>query len=97
DVNLHAFEALNGGALAYRTTDVSAFLRSYRDYMAQAPDPLVVELSMFPEQGAIGIWALACWSGSAEDADAALAPLRTFAPITADTIQRVPPARLFAH
>lgn len=97
DVRLHPIDAITAGVVAYRTKDLPAFLRAYRDYMAAAPDPLVVELSVFPERDATGIWAMACWNGSEPGGAKALEPLRSFAPVTADTIEHVPLVRMFSR
>ena len=97
DVALHETASVLGGVMAFRTKDLAAFLRAYRDIMARAADPLVVELSIFPERDVIGIWALTCWSGVPREGEAAIAALRAASTLTADTVETVPLRGLFGR
>jgi len=96
-VALHETPSVVGGVMAFRTKDLAAFLRAYRDIMAGAADPLVVELSIFPERDAIGIWALTCWSGVPREGEAAIAPLRVASTLIADTVEEVSLRGLFGR
>ena len=96
EFQLQPVTAVVGGVVAFRQTDVRAFLRFYRDYMKTAPDPLTVELSIFADPDPT-IWAMVCWNGSPDAGERALRPLRTLAQPIADTIEPVPWARFLAR
>lgn len=96
EFQLQPVNSVVGGVVAFRQSDVRAFLRFYRDYMKTAPDPLTVELSIFADPDPT-IWAMVCWNGAADAGENALRPLRTFAQPIADTIEAVPWARFLAR
>jgi FAD/FMN-containing dehydrogenase len=74
------------GVLGFRG-DPAPFLRFYRDFMAAAPDALAVELSISAGR-APTILAICCWSGSLEEGQRILAPLRSF---DKPTLERIGP------
>jgi FAD/FMN-containing dehydrogenase len=64
------------GAVAFRC-DPRRFLAFYRDFMAEAPDPLTVELTITPGDPPM-VMAACCWCGDLAAGERALRPLRVF-------------------
>ena len=77
-----------------------AALRGYMDYMANAPDELTTIANLLyappapyvPEErvGELALSILVCWTGSLEDGERALAPLRALAAPIADAVSPMP-------
>ena len=93
EYRLHPVGKVVGGCLAYSGARTRDFLRFYRDYMAQAPDELTVEVVMLSSDEPV-VLAVACYSGDAASAVRVLAPLRMFGPLLVNGIREVPYARL---
>jgi FAD/FMN-containing dehydrogenase len=92
---LHPLDRVLAGLVVYpyaRARDVFAF---HRDYAATAPDELVAHAALLtlPDLGPVAAL-LVCYSGSIEDGERALQPLRRFAPPVLDTIQPMPYTQL---
>jgi FAD/FMN-containing dehydrogenase len=86
-----------GGTIAYRIGERGALanlLGQYRELMAEAPDELVVELSLSTSGGAPIALALVCWSGRPERGSEAIAPLRRATAPLFEQMGVVPFARL---
>ncbi|HXT17549.1 MAG TPA: FAD-binding oxidoreductase [Gemmatimonadaceae bacterium] len=96
EYRVHPITTVVGGVVAFRQSDIGAFLRFYRDYMKAAPDPLAVEVSIFSDPDPV-IWAMVCWNGPPDAGLRALEPLRTFATPIADTIEEAPWTRFLAR
>ena len=67
------------GYALYSARDIGGFLRFYREYMAVAPDELVIELAIVPAEQTL-ITAHMCWSGDTETGRKVLAPLLAYGP-----------------
>ena len=67
------------GYALYPASDISGFLRFYREYMASAPDELVIEVGIVPSEQTL-ITAHVCWSGDMEKGREVLAPLLAYGP-----------------
>ena len=67
------------GYALYPATDIGAFLRFYREYMAVVPDELVIEIGIVPAEQTL-ITAHVCWSGDMETGRKVLAPLLAYGP-----------------
>jgi FAD/FMN-containing dehydrogenase len=93
ELRLHPVGSVLGGYLAYRGEHAREFLRFYRDFMAAAPDGLVVELNLFGH-GEPTVVAIACYAGDAREGERVLAPMRSFGPPIADTVREVAYAHL---
>jgi hypothetical protein len=77
------------GQAVYAATDIGGFFRFYRDYMAGAPDELVIEVGVSPAEQPL-ISALACWSGDVETGRKVLAPLLAYGPPLAVSVAERP-------
>lgn len=100
---LHPLDGVTGGTLLLPATApvVAGFLAALQD----APDTLSAIVNVMPcppvpfvpaeHHGRLAVMALVCWSGAAEDADAALAPFRSLAEPLADLVRPVPYPELF--
>lgn len=98
EYRLHPVENVVGGYLAYSGAHAREFLQVYRDFMASAPDELTLEVILLasaePPAHLPVLIAGACYSGSMEDAQRVLAPLRAVGPPLVDILREVPYARL---
>lgn len=96
EYRVHPVNHVLGGFLAYRGSQIREFLRFYREYMAQAPDELTVEVAMSapgtPDTPIV--MAITSYSGDPRTGERILAPLRSFGPPLADTIAEVSYTRL---
>jgi FAD/FMN-containing dehydrogenase len=81
----HPLCAVTAGIVAYPGARLAEFLRFYRDYMAHAPNELVVEVLVMTLERPV-VFAVACWCGDAAAGARVLAPLRAFGPPLADGI-----------
>jgi FAD/FMN-containing dehydrogenase len=89
-----------GGVLLHRAERAGEVLRFWRDYVDTAPDELGTLgafISAPPEpfvpddlQGRPVVAIAVCWSGSIEDGEQALRPLREFGPPVVDVVQPMP-------
>jgi len=80
-------------------------IRGYLDYAASAPDDLttIANLMHAPpapfvpteQVGELVLSILVCWTGSAEDGERALAPLRALAAPVADTVSPIPYPQMY--
>jgi hypothetical protein len=90
-------QVLGGDLLLPASREV---IRGYLDYMATAPDDLTTLANLMhappapfvPEDrvGELVLSIIVCWSGSVEDGQRALAPLRALATPVADTVSPIP-------
>jgi FAD/FMN-containing dehydrogenase len=92
DLKLHPVDEVVGGTVIYRT-DLTQFLRFYRDFMKSAPDELAVELNVVLAREPL-IAALVCWGGDPAAAKKVLGPLESFGPPIANNIDPVSYIRL---
>jgi hypothetical protein len=93
-----------GGALLLPVS--REVIRGYLDYAASAPDDLTTIANLMhapplpfvpPERvGDLVLMVLVCWTGSLEDGERALAPLRALATPIADLVSPIPYPRMFA-
>jgi FAD/FMN-containing dehydrogenase len=100
---VHPLAQVVGGMLILPATD--AVIAGFMEASAAAPDELSVIANVMPcppmpfvpeeRHGEIVVFALVCWSGSVEEADAVLAPLRSLATPLADLLQPIPYPGLF--
>jgi FAD/FMN-containing dehydrogenase len=89
-----------GGMLMFPAAMANDLLRFYRDFMQQAPDEIGSGLAFVcappldfvpePVRGQPVVLVLACYTGSIEDGERALAPLREFGPPALDMVEPVP-------
>lgn len=84
----HAVSTVLGGLIAFPRERAADLFRFYRDFIAAAPEELVVYCALVTTpDGMPATLAVVCWCG--EDLAAgeqAIAPLRTFAPPLMDTV-----------
>lgn len=90
EYQVHQLSEVYGGFLVYPIEMLGEYLQFYRDIMANAPDELMVELSIAPSNPPMLV-ATACYSGTETSSQAVLAPLRKFGPPLFDGIR---PAKL---
>ncbi len=77
------------GYALYDAKDLAGFLRFYRDYMAAAPDELVVEVDVEPGAKQPLINVQLCWSGDVDTGRKVLAPLLAYGPpLAVDVTER---------
>jgi FAD/FMN-containing dehydrogenase len=100
---LHPLDGVTGGMLLLPASaeTVAGFMAA----SAAAPDELSAIMNVMPcpplpfvpaeHHGALVVMALLCWSGAADDAEAALAPFRSLATPLADTVRPVAYPELF--
>lgn len=98
EYRLHPLEKVVGGYLVYAGARATEVLRRYRDYMASAPDEMVVEVvllaSVEPPAHEPLLVLTACYSGRVEHADRAMRPFRAFGSPLAEVVRETPYARL---
>jgi FAD/FMN-containing dehydrogenase len=80
-------------------------IRGYLEYSASAPDGLTTLANLMhappapyvpaDRVGELVFWVLPCWTGTAEDGERALAPLRALAAPVADAVDRIPYPRIY--
>ena len=91
EYRLHPMGPVVGGIAAYPMSEARAVLRLFRDLTAEAPDELasdIVLITMPDGNPVVGI--VVCYSGSPEDGERILRPLKTFSPLLMDTICPMP-------
>ncbi len=96
-------QVLGGELMLPASRDV---IRGYLDYTASAPDDLTTIATLMhappaphvPRErvGELVLSILVCWTGSAEDGERALAPLRALATPVADTVSPIPYPRIYS-
>ena len=86
EYQVHQLTEVYGGFLLYPIEMLGEYLHFYRDIMANAPDELMVELSIAPTSPPMLV-ATACYSGNVTSSQAVLAPIRKFGPPLFDGIR----------
>ncbi|MBT4521100.1 MAG: FAD-dependent oxidoreductase [Halieaceae bacterium] len=86
EYQVHQLTEVYGGFLLYPIEMLGEYLQFYRDIMANAPDELMVELSISPSNPPMLV-ATACYSGNVTSSQAVLAPIRKFGPPLFDGIR----------
>jgi len=79
-----------GGAVTYAYEDALEVLRHFRNFVGSAPDALTVYACLLYDGGRAVVAIAACYSGPADRADAAVAPLRKWGTIVADQLRWMP-------
>lgn len=88
---LHPVGPVLAGAISYPWAAAPEILRLHDDLVASAPDELSTAVSLaHDEQGRPVVTIVACWCGTPEEGERALAPLRAAGPPQADTVEVVP-------
>jgi FAD/FMN-containing dehydrogenase len=88
-LSAHPLTAVTGGYICFDGGKLPEFLRFYRDYMADAPDALDVEVAVMAPARRV-IFVMACFLGDPDEAQRAFAPLRSFAQPLADGLRTAP-------
>jgi FAD/FMN-containing dehydrogenase len=76
-----------GGAVMYSYEDASKVLRHFREFTKTAPDALTVYACLICDSERPVVAIAACYAGSADRAEATVAPLRQWGKIVADQIR----------
>jgi len=84
----HPLQDVVGGFLVYPLEAMADFLDFYREFMANAPDELMLELAV-AHIGKPLLVATACFTGDKKASDAALLPVRQFAKPLIEGIRKV--------
>src|SRR5262249_33179970 len=79
-----------GGAVTYAYEDALEILRHFRNFVGSASDALTVYACLLYDGGRAMVAIAACYSGPADRADAAVAPLRKWGTIVADQLRWMP-------
>jgi hypothetical protein len=88
---LHPVGPVLAGAISYPWAAAADVLRSHDELVASAPDELSTAVSLArDEQGRPTVTIVACWCGTPESGERALAPLRAAGPPQADSIGVIP-------
>jgi FAD/FMN-containing dehydrogenase len=88
---LHPVGPVLAGAISHPWAAAPEILRFHDDFVASAPDELSTAVSLArDEQGRPVVTIVACWCGTPEEGERALAPLRAAGPPQADTVDVVP-------
>jgi FAD/FMN-containing dehydrogenase len=91
EYRLHPVSTVWGGLIIHPRSDAGNFLRFFREYAAGAPDELtMIALLLHTPDGDPAVAAAVCYSGSTDQAETVLKPLREFGAPLADSIQRMP-------
>lgn len=85
----HPLTTVTGGYICFDGQKLPEFLRFYREYLADAPDALDVEVAVMAPARRI-IFVMACFLGDPDEAKRAFAPLRSFAQPLADGLRTAP-------
>ena len=92
---LHPVGTVLGGMVLHPRSRAREVLRFYRDFAPGAPDALTTSAGLLTApEGAPLVALVACWAGPPAEGEAALRPLRTFAPPLADWIGPLPFVRM---
>lgn len=97
---LHPVKDVVGGPMFFEVKDAPAVLRAFDEYIDKAPRQLAAffgwqiapPLPFIPRErhGDTFCIIVACWTGPADQAKAAMAPLREAAPLVADGVGQMP-------
>jgi FAD/FMN-containing dehydrogenase len=100
EYRLHPVKDIVGGPMFFEVKDAPAVLRAYNEYIGKAPRQLgaffgwqiAPPLPFIPadRHGDTFCIIVACWTGPADEAKAAIAPLREAAPVVADGVGQMP-------
>ncbi len=100
EFQLHDVGDVVGGPLFYEFDDAAAVLQGYRDYIANAPEPLgcffgwqiAPELPFIPGDrvGDLFCVLVTCWNGSHDEIERVFRPLRDFAEVKAEMVDVMP-------
>ncbi len=100
EFQLHDVGDVVGGPLFYEFDDATAVLQCYRDYIAEAPEPLgcffgwqiAPPLPFIPEDrvGDLFCVLVTCWNGPHAEAEQVLRPLRDAAEVKAEQVGVMP-------
>jgi FAD/FMN-containing dehydrogenase len=90
ELRLHPVATVYGGAVSYPISEARQVLRRYRDFAVAAPDELTAFVGVLPLATGPSFAVAACWCGDPSRGDAALAPLRSFGTIVADSLRTMP-------
>ena len=88
-------DQVTAGRIIFSADDIPGFFRFYREFMANCPDNLAIELGVIHADRLL-VSALACWSGEAEAGERALAPLLAHPSLLASAVSRRPYSQLAA-
>src|ERR1019366_5728568 len=101
---LHPVANISGGGRLFELDQTANVLRFFREFIADAPPELgafpafqiAPPLPFIPEarHGDTFIAMVACWSGSPEKGERALAPIRDVAPVVAEFVDTMPYAAI---
>jgi hypothetical protein len=85
DYRLHPLGQVFGGGILYPVDQTRDVLRFYRDFVASSPDELSTQMGRICTVEGLPVIGIAgCYSGSLEDGEKVLAPLRRFGTPVAD-------------
>ena len=100
EYGVHPLEQVYGGPMLYELDDAATVLKFYRDYIQEAPRELggfpawqiAPPLPFIPEDrhGDPFLIFVACWAGSVDQGEAALAPFHEVAPVVAEMLGPMP-------
>lgn len=100
EYRLHPIDEVVGGPMFFEVKDAPAVLRAFNDYIDKAPRQLgaffgwhiAPPLPFIPKDrhGDTLCAIVVCWTGPADQAKAAIAPLRQSAPVVADGVGQMP-------
>jgi FAD/FMN-containing dehydrogenase len=88
EMMLHPLTQVLGGMLIHPIERAPEILRFYRETVPTLPDELTLYTALLTgPDGNKAIAMVTCWSGTLEEGERVLAPIRAFGPPVADTIQ----------
>lgn len=80
-----------GGRIVFPGSDAESVFRTYRAFIATAPDELTVYATLsYPASGDFQCSYIVCYCGALEDAEPLIAPLRRAGNAIADTLRELP-------
>ena len=86
EYKVHPLAEVYGGFLLYPLEMLGDYLQFYQDIMANAPDELVIEISISPTNPPMLV-ATVCYSGDESSLQAVLTPIRKFGPPVFDGLR----------
>ena len=89
EYQLHPVKEVLAGGTQYRFSDARAVIRSFRDFMATAPDELQAVV-FTPASGERALNVALCYTGDFDEGEKVVRPLRSLARSVQDTVQRRP-------
>ena len=100
EFRLHPVKDIYGGPMFFELSEVENVLRTFREYIADAPEQLgafpafqiAPPLPFIPEErhGDTFIAMVACWAGPLEEGENALKPFHDMAPVVAEHVGPMP-------